>query len=84
MGATVDVRCPHCKGGSFSLYERLEVAHHFRVENGEALEMFVAQELPTRIGFVAQCDCGHGWVPRRSSALKIMDAEGDARTDPWS
>lgn len=71
MGASVDVRCPHCKGKSFSLYERLEVLQHYRVEEGEARPMFPLQDFPQLLGFAAKCDCGHEWVPRHPSAIPI-------------
>lgn len=76
MGA-VDVRCPHCKGNSFSVYERLEVAQKYRVEDGTALPMFAMQEFPVLLGFSAECDCGHTWVPRSPSAARVMDASAE-------
>lgn len=81
MSATVFVRCPRCKGSSFSIFERIECAHLFRVENGQALPMMVSQELPARIGFAARCDCGHCWTPRHKAASKVMSAEEAARAE---
>jgi hypothetical protein len=81
MSAAVSVRCPKCKGSSYSLYERLEVAHVYEVEQGKAHPLFCSQDLPHQLGFEATCTCGHHWVPRYSSAAKIMDAAADAREE---
>lgn len=73
--SAVRLRCPSCGGKSFTVYERLEVAHVFRVEQGSAQLMRRSEDLPMQIGFSADCDCGHTWVPKRASALRVMDAE---------
>ena len=72
--ATV-MKCPRCREQSFTLYERLEVAHVFRVDAGNARPMAISEDMPVQLGFSAACDCGHRWVPRHSTALSVMDAE---------
>ena len=68
-------KCPKCGSLSFTLFERLEVEHLFRVEKGDVLPMARSEGFPTQLGFAARCDCSHYWIPRRSTALAIMDAE---------
>lgn len=78
MTASIDVKCPQCGSNSFYLYERVEVAHLFEIEKGKAHPMQRSEGLPLQLGFSAECVCGHSWIPRRSTALRIMDAERSA------
>jgi len=72
----VNAKCPKCGGRSFTLFERLEMAHVFRVEAGKALPMQRDDSLPAQLGFSATCDfCGHHWTPRYRTGLLIMEAE---------
>lgn len=75
---TIQVKCPHCGGQSFTLFERLELAHMFCVEEGEVRPMMRSEGFPTRLGFSAECSCGHVWVPRTKTAYAIMEAERGA------
>ena len=76
---SIGVKCPACGGQSFTLFERLELAHEFRVEGGAALPMQQSEDMPIQIGFTAKCDCGHFWTPRRATAYRVMDAESETR-----
>ncbi len=67
--------CPMCGSDSFRLFERLEVSHVFSVVDGNPLPMRRLEAFPEQIGFSANCDCGHVWVPRYKTAIAIMDAE---------
>ena len=79
MSASVDVKCPHCGGKSFTVYERMEVAHVFEVVEGEAKPMMRSEGFGIQLGFSATCRCGHHWIPRTRTARAVMDAEEYAR-----
>lgn len=79
VAGAVSIRCPKCKGATFTLYERLEVADCFPVCNGVAQPRHPDENMPGQIGFTAHCSCGHDWVPRNTSAMAVIDAEAEFR-----
>lgn len=69
------VRCPKCRGNTFTIYERLEVARAHAVVNGEVQPTEIADGLPVHIGYDALCQCGHTWVPRDATASAVIDVD---------
>jgi len=80
-GGPASLRCPKCRGRSFNLYERLEVADCFPVRDGIAQPKCADESMPKQIGFTATCLCGHGWTPRYASAMAVIDAENEEAAD---
>ena len=70
-------RCPKCRGNTFTIYERLEVAHAHAVVNGKVMPPEIADGLPSHLGYSALCRCGHAWVPKRATASAIIDHEAE-------